>query len=160
MTEAKENLDKSKTVMVSGHTDLSKEEFDTYYVPELKASIAKGESFVVGGADGCDKMTQEFLSNYPEVNATIYDKGTQKNVHCSRFGHINGFASYPLRDKAMTEASYRDIAYLHQYGGAASGTGANLLRRKFGHEMAEQITKLLRDHSMKYDKTAKEKLKA
>jgi len=40
----------SKIVMVSGHTNLTKEEFNKY-------------SFVVGGASGCDEMTQKYLSN-------------------------------------------------------------------------------------------------
>jgi hypothetical protein len=50
-----------KTYFVSGHLDLTKEEFDEHYVPKLAQAIEEGCHFVVGDAPGCDFMAQRFL---------------------------------------------------------------------------------------------------
>lgn len=139
----------SKTVMVSGHTDLTEEEFNKYYKPYLDEYINQQYSFVVGGASGCDEMTQKYLSN-KDVSVTVYDKGTQKNVYDDSYQHVNGFESYPLRDKAMTENSDLDLAFPRQKGGAGSGTWANILRRKYGDELSRELIKLARDEFMEY----------
>lgn len=143
--------DKAKVAMVSGHTDLTAEEFNKFYKEKIDNLIAQGYCFVVGGAEGADKLTQLYLANYPAVQVTVYDKGTQKNIHCERYAHMNGFKSYPERDEAMTEASSTDVAILRQKGGAGSGTAANLYRRAFGKEKAREIIKIIRDNSMPYE---------
>lgn len=146
----KETVRTEQTVMVSGHTDLTQEEFDTFYKNKIDEYVDKGYAFVVGGADGSDKFTQLHLASKDNVEVTVYDKGTQNNVHCPRFKHINGFTSYPERDAAMTAASSIDICILRQTGCAGSGTAANLYRRQFGNEMAKTIIKIIRDNSMPF----------
>lgn len=150
MSDASNKNDTKKVAMVSGHTDLTEEEFLKYYKEKIDDYLVQGYSFVVGGADGADKLTQLYLSTYPKVEVTVYDKGSQKNVHCNRFKHVNGFSSYPERDEAMTDASSVDICILRQHGGGGSGTAANLYRRKFGKEMAKDIIKIIRENSMPY----------
>jgi hypothetical protein len=144
-------MTKDTTAMISGHTDLTEENFKKFYVAKIDEYVAKGYSFVIGGAEGTDTMAQKYLADFPDVEVTVYDKGTQKNVHCDRFKHLNGFKTYPERDAAMTDASSTDIAILQQYGGAASGTAGNLYRRKFGDDLSKQIIKLIRDNSMPYN---------
>ena len=139
-----------KTVMVSGHTDLTEDEFNKYYKPRLDEYIKQGCSFIVGGASGCDEMTQKYLANI-EADVTVYDKGNQHNVHSNRYKHVNGFESYPLRDKTMTENSDLDLAFPRQNGGAGSGTWANILRRKYGHDFAQELIKLARKEFMEYN---------
>lgn len=132
-----------KVAMISGHTDLTKQQFDKYYVPEIDKYIKKGYSFLVGGASGCDTFAQNYLSQLP-VEVTVCDKGDQNNcLFPDNFYHINGFASYPERDNYMTQHSSVDIAWIY-YGSAGSGTCANLLRRKLGDRIARQVINLLR----------------
>jgi hypothetical protein len=145
-------MSKEKTAMVSGHTDLTQEKWDKYYKAKIDKLIEEGYAFVVGGAAGADELTQLYLAKFPEVDVTVYDKGTQDNAKCPRFKKVNGFKTYPERDAAMTAASSLDVCVLNQYGGAGSGTAANLYRRKFGDETSKQIIKLIRDNSMEYEK--------
>ena len=49
------------TNFVSGHLDLTPEEFDAHYRPAIDEALARGESFVVGDARGTDSMTQHYL---------------------------------------------------------------------------------------------------
>jgi hypothetical protein len=136
-------------VMVSGHTDLTDEEFNKYYKPYLDEYVELKYSFLVGGAQGCDEMTQKYLSD-KDVLVTVYDKGVQCNVYNNKYNHINGFDSYPLRDKAMTENSDIDLAFPRQNGGGGSGTWANILRRKYGDVLSSELIKLAREKFMKY----------
>jgi len=165
--EKVEPLKQQLRIMVSGHTDLSREEFEKYYVPALLAQLSRRRegievTFVVGGADGCDKMTQVFLAEH-EAKFTVFDKGEQRNIYpispsVTGIQHVNGFKSYPERDAAMTAASDVDIAFLSQYGGAGSGTAANLYRRQFGDPVSKQILEIIRNNSMPFDKNAKKRL--
>ena len=160
----------SRVVMISGTTDQwTGEEWKKYYADPIDALVAAGVcDFVVGGADGVDKRAQLYLAiKHPKVQVTVYDKGQQHNVFDERFKHVNGFASYPERDAAMTAASTEDLLVLSQYGGAASGTFANLLRRFLlksrqdvrdlgsASEQTKQFVDLVRKHSMPYNKVIK-----
>lgn len=147
-------MSENKVAMISGHTDLTPSEFETYYRPKIDNYIAKGYSFVLGGAEGADKLAQLYLASTVDLSkfkVTVYDKGQQNNVHDSRFEHVNGFSSYPERDAAMTAVSSVDICILRQKGGAGSGTAANIYRRAFGDDVAKKLIKLIRSNSMPYD---------
>jgi hypothetical protein len=81
------NSNKKTVVMISGHTDLSETEWNTFYKDKIDKYISEGASFVVGGAKGADTLSQEYLGMFDNVEVTVYDKGTQKNVVCPRFKH-------------------------------------------------------------------------
>ncbi len=158
-----------RVVMISGTTDeMTTEEWTKYYGDPIDALVTAGCTFVVGGADGVDKRAQLHLANsHPLIQVTVYDKGTQCNVYGQRFKHVNGFSSYPERDAAMTAASTEDLLVISQYGGTASGTFANLLRRFLlgtkqdvrdsvsAADKSKQFVDLVRKHSMPYNKVIK-----
>jgi len=111
---------------VSGHIDLTKEEFDEYYSGKLQSAIATGASFVVGDARGADDMAQAFLASQ-SADVTVYHMFTAPR-HNYGFKTIGGFDSDLTRDEAMTAASNIDIAWVRP-GREKSGTAKNLQRR-------------------------------
>ncbi len=120
---------------ISGHLDLTQEEFNEHYIPRIEEAIAQRCDFVVGDAPGADAMAQQYLSSRWLVwnfEVTVY--------HCARFpSPRNNIAmgGYPViavgrsqaaKDRAMTEASDFDIAWVRP-GKEKSGTADNLRRR-------------------------------
>jgi len=112
---------------VSGHLDLTSEEFEEHYVPKIRAAIQEGASFIVGDASGADTMAQRYLKAalYPHV--TVYHMLTTPRNNAG-FPKVGGYLSDGDRDKAMTKASTTDIAWVRA-GREKSGTAKNLARR-------------------------------
>jgi len=140
------NQPTTRTYFVSGHLDITEEEFKLYYVPELQAAVHAGASFVMGDARGADTMAQTFLD--PTTSAvTVFHMATKpRNCVSSRFFKQGGFSTDLDRDTALTAASTHDIAWIRpeaeqrkKYGkkfrkNRVSGTLANLRRRSGGKE--------------------------
>ena len=141
-----------KTVHISGHLETTQKEFDIYYVPKINIYITQGYKFIIGGAKGTDTMAQKYLSTCNNINVTVCDIKNFDNRLDKSFKHINGFETNVKRNEYMTNNSNFDLVFLHQYGGGGSGSCANLIRRKYGSKVAKDFQKLLRDHSMEYDK--------
>ena len=119
-----------KTAFVSGHLDLTPEEFQQYYVPKLQIAIAQKHRFVVGDAKGADTLAQGFFAyfaNGSDVNVYHMFDSPRNNV--GNFITVGGFKSDDERDAAMTAASNYDIAWVRS-GREKSGTAKNLTRRK------------------------------
>ena len=114
--------------------NLTKVDFDNYYVPKLKEAIKKKSScFVVGDYYGADRMAQLWLSeNLPEEEhsrVTVYHMFNLPRILESKlFKTIGGFRDDISRDSAMTEISDQDIAFVYP-GRWTSGTAQNILRR-------------------------------
>jgi len=51
-------LDTERVFQISGHIDLTQEEFDEHYVPAINKAIDIGGWFVIGDARGADAMAQ------------------------------------------------------------------------------------------------------
>lgn len=148
-------MESTKTIFISGHTDLSFDLFEKNYIPEIKKYFNQKNSFIIGGALGVDKFTQEYLALFDE-KVTICDKGNQNNKFVEKFDHKNGFNSFTERDAFMTKNSDTDIAFLRDDKYApGSGTASNLIRRKCGEKIAKNVYNLLRDKKNK-DKNYKE----
>ena len=112
---------------VSGHLDLTEEEFEEHYVPKLVGAIQKGGSFVVGDAPGCDTMAQQYLRG---AAVTVYHMlEMPRNLRCDTFDTVGGFRTDEERDAAMTEASDEDIAWVRP-GFENSWTAKNIGRRQ------------------------------
>ena len=66
------------TYWISGHLDLTADEFLQHYAPEiLKAATLPANRFVVGDAPGCDDMAIQLLTkvNDHEFELTVCDEG-------------------------------------------------------------------------------------
>ena len=138
---------------ISGHLDLSAEQFRDHYVPYIQKAIEQGHSFVLGSARGADTMALDFLLEQ-KVNLkkriTVYvfsRNGHFQSKTIKRLLHLgvkvnHGFMSDTERDEACTKASTYDIAWVRPKEETAkllgakydpnrlSGTEQNLIRRK------------------------------
>ena len=111
---------------VSGHLDLTREEFLENYAHRLRTAVAEGAEFVVGDAKGTDSMAQELLNSL-SASVTVYHMFDLPRNNCG-FKTVGGFKSDDERDSAMTENSNYDIAWIRP-GREKSGTAKNLRRR-------------------------------
>ncbi len=129
----------AECVFISGHLDLTSEEFGQHYVPELHRLVQAKCTFVVGDARGCDDMAQRwFDASFPLGGAplTVYHMFDTPRVHGASSGLttaevypcVGGFKSDRERDAAMTAASTKDLAWVRP-GREKSGTAKNLARR-------------------------------
>ena len=117
------------TYFISGHLDLTPEEFEAHYVPKLIEALADPDSkFIVGDARGADAMAQKFLSSRTE-NVTIFHMFERPRNFVKGYGLRGGFKGDAERDITMTRHSDADIAWVRN-GREESGTAKNLNRRK------------------------------
>jgi hypothetical protein len=115
------------TYFVSGHLDLTEDEFREHYVPRLRDAVAAGAAFVVGDARGCDAMVQAYL-HAAGASVTVFHM-FETPRHCpAGVARSGGFANDEDRDSAMTANSNSDIAWVRP-GREKSGTARNLARR-------------------------------
>jgi len=144
-----------KICFISGHLDLTKDEFDTRYKPQIDDALKLASvEFVIGDAKGSDTLAQEYLLSKCLDDESLFKRITiyhmrdkPRNYLSDRFNKICGFVNDEARDVAMTSASTDDIAWirpltqefiesLKQKLGSKykpnriSGTEKNLLRRR------------------------------
>lgn len=125
------------TYFISGHRNISQEDFNNNYGKYLTNLITKTPStanvrFIMGDYYGVDIMAQHYLIdvlNFPPERICVYhmlDK--PRNIHPLIDNRVGGFTSDEERDAAMTRDSDFDIAFVRNHN-KWSGTGANILRR-------------------------------
>ncbi len=113
---------------VSGHLDLAPDEFAAHYAPLLETALADPDArFVVGDARGADAMAQEYLAARG-AEVTVFHMFTTPRNNLGGFPTRGGFGSDRERDRALTQASTYDIAWVRP-GRERSGTAKNLARR-------------------------------
>lgn len=119
---------------ISGHRDITQEQFDRYYIPAIHKVIINDFNceFVVGDCDGADKMAMNYLSQRDQ-RFTIYHIGAIPRILPEPFKPAlikfkGEFTTDISRDTAMTLASDFDIAYVFNKRWT-SGTAQNIKRR-------------------------------
>lgn len=115
------------TYFISGHLDLSDQEFQEHYVPHLMKAISDPTTrFIVGDAQGTDNRAQLWLWER-KASVTVYHmfEGPRYNPG---FPTKGGFTSDNQRDAAMTRDSDQDILWVRP-GRERSGTARNRDRR-------------------------------
>jgi hypothetical protein len=136
-----------KTYFVSGHLDVSCEEFISHYKSMIDHGIEEKARFVVGDARGVDIFAQQYLDEvkkiHPDLQAriTVYHMFDKPRNNVGNFPTRGGFTSDESRDQRMTLDSTDDILWIRPenemkklYGtkfkpGRISGTEKNKLRR-------------------------------
>jgi hypothetical protein len=114
---------------VSGHLDLTEEEFNEHYVSKIKQCIENNGLIYVGDARGADVMTQQYVaacmrtSQLRIFHMFISPRNTVEGA--ITFG---GFESDSERDKSLTSHTNFDIAWVRP-GREKSGTMRNIQRR-------------------------------
>jgi hypothetical protein len=120
----------NNTYFVSGHLNLSNEEFVTHYVPRLTPAIEQGANFVVGDAGGCDTKAMQFLAERVDPSRLkVFHMLTEPRNFVEGFPLVGGFESDEQRDAAMTKASTDDIAWVRPGKKGGRGTCNNIVRR-------------------------------
>ncbi len=167
----------SSAYFVSGHLDLTKEEFEEHYVPRLREALVSGGCFVVGDAPGCDYMAQRWIATATAGSRPSYwvyhmlehprhcygtgygshDEATAEKAR-TRYGKampegllglVGGFKGDEERDAAMTAASDYDILWVRPTGSKrhSSGTAKNRARRQ---QQAQERDRALRTACSKF----------
>ena len=131
---------------ISGHRDLSKEDFKKYYIPIIEEIIRKEQDpiFVMGDCNGVDSFAMDYLY-YTHTNDCYIiifhmlesPRNTPMGLKVEDFTNMRnknhvffrgGFKSDEERDSAMTEYSNFDIAFVKD-NRWNSGTAQNIKRR-------------------------------
>lgn len=126
--------EKDVTYFISGHRDITEDEFERNYKPALEyvLNTVPGCRFVVGDYCGADIMTQNYLVDVLDVEPdriTVYHMfEAPRNINPKITNTVGGFESDRERDAAMTYASVDDIAFVRD-NTKMSGTAENILRR-------------------------------
>jgi len=115
-----------KFCFISGHLDLTEEEFDKHYSARILNAIKMKWSFVVGDAKGADLMAQRFIKQHGGL-ALVFHMFTKARNNVG-FTTLGGFNTDEERDAAMTAISRGDIAWVRK-GRGKGGTQANIDRR-------------------------------
>lgn len=132
--EEEKNNKKYRTYFISGHRDISDEEFEIYYQEALNNIISEVPDceFVVGDYYGVDIMAQNYLVDVLQVDPsriTVYHMlESPRNINEKIKNTVGGFKTDDERDEAMTNASFADIAFVRDCK-KLSGTAQNILRR-------------------------------
>lgn len=124
---------------ISGHLDLTEQEFLDHYLPLIQKTLEERGTFVVGDARGADVMAQRYIveffktyvslvpnCDYPMI---VYHMFDSPRNNMGNFRTKGGYTSDEDRDGAMTHVSDYDIAWVRP-GREKSGTAKNLERRK------------------------------
>lgn len=113
---------------ISGHGDVTEEEFNEHYVPLIDDAIENGtKHFVVGDFRGADLLAQLYFMG-KDVYVTIYHMFEKPRHNADNYLTKGGFSSDEERDAAMTLASTKDIAWVRP-GKTNSCTEKNIRRR-------------------------------
>lgn len=124
---------------VSGHRNLSYDDFVKYYIPIINKVIDSDPSakFVVGDCDGVDKFAMDYVWDECDRPLTIFHmfnaprnvpEGMETIPDAEEVYFVGGFTSDEERDSAMTEVSDFDIAFIKDCRWD-SGTAQNIKRR-------------------------------
>ena len=133
------------TYFISGHRNLTKEDFLNHYAEKLNQIESKYQFlrrikeeeiitpyYIMGDYEGCDIMVQEYLIETLKVDPNrikVYHMGDKPmNIASDKIKRVGGFKTDNERDAAMTYDSDEDIAFIYDET-KWSGTGQNILRR-------------------------------
>jgi hypothetical protein len=120
-----------KIIFISGHRDITEEEFKEHYKERIiEETKDPSTSFVVGDAAGVDNLAQIILTVYAPDRHTVYFKGeTPRHIHAAEAKEKGGYSSQIAKDTAMTNASTHDLLWIRP-GKERSGTASNQKRRE------------------------------
>lgn len=129
-----EENDVTNTYFISGHREITEEEFEINYQTAIDYVLYKNPNakFVIGDFGGVDIMAQNYLLDVLLIDPqriTVYHMfDTPRNKNEKVIKLKGGFKTDEERDAAMTAASSEDIAFVRD-NNKMSGTASNILRR-------------------------------
>lgn len=142
-------MEKEKRIFfISGHRDITYEEFHKLYEPIIKEKIEQYDAyFVIGDYEGVDILAQNYLLDilkYDADKVTVYHMfGKPRYVNNHVIHTVGNFTTDVERDTAMTSISNEDIAFVRK-GRYQSGTGQNIIRRYEFYYNNKNIEKIIK----------------
>lgn len=130
-----------KIYFVSGHLDITEDEFEKYYIQKINDAVSNNCAFVIGDARGTDSFAQKYLHSMAYDKVTIYHMCDKPRNNFGTFKTIGGFNDDDTRDTQMTRDSTNDILWIRpieeqkkrlgkKYNpNHISGTQKNMIRR-------------------------------
>ena len=121
-----------RVYLISGHRDLTDEEFRNYYADKIRKSNAEFPNcvYIVGDNPGCDKYAQDYLRKIGVSPARViiyYRTATPPaNIHKCE---TKAFDTNNEKNIAMVNHSTHDIAWIRP-GEVDSEPGKNIERRR------------------------------
>lgn len=116
------------TAFISGHLDVTQEEYDLHYAEKVYNAAVAGHSFVLGDARGCDRLAIDHLKLLMRYGFTVPDRirvyhmlSNPRGQRVSAISYYGGYETDEQRDEAMTHASDYDILCVRS-GKDKSGT--------------------------------------
>lgn len=122
------------TAHISGHLDVTEDEFMEHYYPKIMQAAKAGHKFVVSDCRGVDQHAIQLLRGLIafgviEPVVTVYHLFESSRVDLGPdIPSIGNYPNHTQCDAAMTAASDYDIAWIRP-GKEKSGTARNLQRR-------------------------------
>ena len=117
----------TSTVFISGHRDLTKEEFYLNYAIQLDWLITQEDiKFVIGDYEGCDTMAQEYLTEqgFDPSRVTIYHMGDKPMNLLAKLDTGNGAIASHMEVGSNCRAGRRSGSQGESRGkGCSEGTG-------------------------------------
>ena len=77
---------------ISGHLDLTEDEFNLYYKPIIDEALKNECEFIIGDARGADTMAQQYLFNKTD-KVIVYHMFENPRNNMGNFKTIGGFKS-------------------------------------------------------------------
>lgn len=122
------NNDYNLVAFISGHGDLTENEFIFHYKSMIDNGICLNHTFVVGDFKGADTLAQNYIKSLKYDKVLVFHMLQSPRFNAG-FKTVSGFKTDEERDSAMTEISNYDIAWVRP-GREKSGTARNIDRRK------------------------------
>lgn len=121
----------TKVAFISGHLNLTQDQFTQLYKPAIDTAIELGHHFIVGDADGVDWMAQVYLHNHDILTVTLVWCGSfptpRNGPYRDEWTLVSTGKTQTDKDRYMTEHSDYDIAFPLRDN---SGTMRNIIRRQ------------------------------
>ncbi len=132
----------SDVVFISGHRNITQEEFTEHYTDAIVDAVLDGCSFVVGDCLGCDFRAQQLLIQSGCEDVTVYHMGDTPTFYVDDLDTKGDFVSHIDRDWAMSLVSDRDLCWIRK-GKERSGTAQNVQRRKLKEDGVNTIQEVM-----------------
>lgn len=115
-------------IFISGHKDLTKEEFEQYYIPLIDQGIYNNAKFYISNYGNCDRFSYDYFKLCEYYNVEIcFNRLGFSNID-DKFIKAVGFKSDEEMYCYMTNKTNKDIAWIRNEVKLTT-TGKNILRR-------------------------------
>lgn len=115
-------------IFISGHKDLTQEEFEQYYIPLINQGMYNNVKFYISNYQNCDRFCYDYFEKCEYYNVEICFNRLGFSKINDKFIKAVGFKSDEEILIYMTEHTDKDIAWVRNENQLTT-TAKNILRR-------------------------------